>query len=162
MDNFRNLIVIGASAGGMQAVQQLVAEFPAEMDAAVVVVLHLSSKSNPGRIAANFQKSSSLDCIEAYHGVPLQRGHLYVAPPDQQLMVRGRQLKLHQGPHENKYRPSIDVLFRSAAVHFRNRCIGIILTGLFEDGTSGMSAIKRCGGICIIQDPAEAESGCCS
>ena len=87
----------------------------------------------------------------------IEPGNMYLAPQDHHVMVKDGMLKINQGPHENKYRPSIDVLFRSAAVNYGNRVIGIVLTGMLEDGTSGMWAIKSCGGICIIQDPVDAE-----
>lgn len=157
MDKIRNLIVIGASAGGIPAINEVLQGFPEEMDAAVVVVLHVSQKSNSTNIANSFRRNSSLACSVATNEMPLRKGHLYVAPPEHQLMIKDHSLRLNRGPHENKYRPSIDVLFRSAAVNYGNRTVGIILTGLFEDGTSGMHAIKRSGGICIIQDPAEAQ-----
>ncbi len=153
----RNVIVIGASAGGIPAVKEVIAHLDHEMDLAVIVVIHVSRKSNAQHIANTFQKNSDLKCGVARNEMPLQKGHLYVAPPEHQLMVKDDRLLLTNGPHENKYRPSIDVLFRSAAVHYRNRAIGIILSGLFDDGTSGMYTINRCGGTCIIQDPAEAQ-----
>ena len=153
----RNIIVIGASAGGITAVNKAIAQLEPTMDLAVIVVIHVSKKSNSQNIANTFQRNSALTAKVAEHGMPLKKGHLYVAPPEHQLMVKDDKLILTAGPHENKYRPSIDVLFRSAAVHYRNRTIGIILSGLFEDGTAGMYAIKRCGGICIVQDPKEAE-----
>lgn len=156
MDGIRNVIVIGASAGGIPAINTVLGGLPEKINAAVIVVLHVSIKSNSQHIANSFQRNSSLSCSVAANEVPLQKGHLYVAPPEHQLMLKDHKLHLTRGPHENKYRPSIDVLFRSAAVHFGHRAIGIILTGLFEDGTSGMNAIKRCGGLCIIQDPEEA------
>ncbi|MGY5850646.1 chemotaxis protein CheB [Salegentibacter sp. F14] len=154
---FRNLIVIGASAGGLPAVNHVIARLSKEMDIVVVVVIHVSRKSNSQHIAHNFERNSGLICGVAEDGIPLQKGHLYVAPPEHQLMVKNDRIILNQGPHENKYRPSIDVLFRSAAANYGHRTIGLILTGLFEDGTSGMDAIQRCGGLCIIQDPKEAQ-----
>ena len=153
----RNIIVIGASAGGIPAVNEVISSLAPGMDLAVVVVIHVSRKSNAQHIANIFQRNSALAVRVAERGMSLQKGHLYVAPPEHQLMVKDDKLLLTNGPHENKYRPSIDVLFRSAAVHYRNRSIGIILTGLFEDGTSGMYTINHCGGICIIQNPAEAQ-----
>ena len=157
MNKFRNLIVIGASAGGISAISEVLKGFPERIDAAVVVVVHVSGNSNSSNIAKTFQKNTSLTCKQAENGMPLQKNHLYVAPPEQQLMIKDHSLVLTRGPHENKYRPSIDVLFRSAAVQYANSAIGIILTGLLEDGTSGMSAIKRSGGRCIIQDTREAQ-----
>jgi two-component system chemotaxis response regulator CheB len=157
MENFRNIIVIGASAGGISAVTKFVAGLSCDLNAAVLVVLHLSRRSNAGNITAAFQRHTSLVCAVATNDTEIQAGHLYLAPADHHLMVTGQGIQVNQGPLENKYRPSIDVLFRSAAVHFSNRVIGIILTGMLEDGTSGMSAVQRCGGICIVQDTAEAE-----
>jgi two-component system, chemotaxis family, protein-glutamate methylesterase/glutaminase len=157
MEDFRNLIVIGASAGGLSAINELLKRLPAQMDAAVIVVLHVSRKSNGKIIADTFQRHTALICAIAANGQTIKKGHLYVAPPNNQLMVKAGNLIVNQGTHENKYRPSIDVLFRSAAVHYGNRVIGIILTGMLEDGTSGMYAIKKCGGICIVQDPADAQ-----
>ena len=153
----RNIIVIGASAGGIPAVNEVISNLSEEMDLAVVVVIHVSRKSNAQHIAAAFQRNTDLVCKVAGKDMPLQKGHLYVAPPEHQLMVKEDRLLLNVGAHENKYRPSIDVLFRSAAVNYGHRSIGIVLTGLFEDGTSGMYAIQRCGGVCIIQDPSEAQ-----
>jgi two-component system chemotaxis response regulator CheB len=156
MEKFRNIIVIGASAGGLPAIREVISRFPGNMDAAVFVVLHVSKKSNGQTLAKIFQKHTSLQCIVPTDGTIIQKGHFYLAPPDHQMIIKGNTIKINQGARENKYRPSIDVLFRSAAVNYGSRVIGIILTGLLDDGTSGMSAIKRCGGICIIQDPSEA------
>jgi two-component system chemotaxis response regulator CheB len=153
----RNLIVIGASAGGINAIQKVISGFSDQWDMAVVIVLHVPRRSNPDILISGFQRHTELHCQIAFDGAQLVRGNLYLAPPDHQLMVKNNTLLLTQGPHENRYRPSIDVLFRSAAVNYGHRSIGIILTGLLEDGTSGMSAIHRSGGICIIQDPREAE-----
>jgi two-component system chemotaxis response regulator CheB len=157
MEDFRNLIVIGASAGGLSAIEQLLERMPAHMDAAIIVVIHVSRKSNGKIIAGTFQKYTNLTCVAAVDGETIQKNHLYVALPNHQLMVKAGRLVVNQGTHENKYRPSIDVLFRSAAVHYGNRMIGIILTGMLEDGTSGMWAIKQCGGICIVQEPSDAQ-----
>lgn len=153
----RNIIVIGASAGGINAVKKVLKRISADIDAAIVVVVHLSRKSNSEVIAYGFQKQTGLKCLVAQDDMPLEKRHIYLAQADHHLMVKDEVLKVNQGPHENKYRPSVDVLFRSAAVAFGNRAIGIVLTGLLEDGTSGMFAIKKCGGVCIVQDPAEAE-----
>ncbi|HEX8270708.1 MAG TPA: chemotaxis protein CheB [Flavobacterium sp.] len=157
MQDFRNLIVIGASAGGIPAITKVLSGFSDKIDAAILVVLHVSRKSDSNVLATIFQKHTSLQCGIATDGTKVRKGHVYVAPPEHQLMIKENFLVVSTGTHENKYRPSIDVLFRSAAVTYGNRTIGIVLTGLLEDGTSGMSAIKRSGGICIIQDPSEAQ-----
>jgi len=157
MNEFRNVIVIGASAGGMQAIAKVLVGLDRDIDATVLIVLHLSDRSNSANIAQSFQRHTELQCEEAREGVLLQRGHLYVAVPGHHLMVNNGRIRITPGAYENKHRPSIDVLFRSAAVHYGHRVIGIILTGMLEDGTSGMVAIKKCGGLCIVQDPAEAK-----
>lgn len=159
MEKVKHIIVIGASAGGIAAVKQVVANLSGDIDAAVFVVLHLSRNSNAKNILAAFQKHTSLVCLVAEDETNIQRGHLYLAPADHHLMVNDEKILVNKGAHENRYRPSIDVLFRSAAVHSGNRTIGIILSGMLDDGTSGMSAIQKCGGTCIVQDPAEAEYG---
>ncbi len=153
----RNIIVIGASAGGIPAVKNVISGLSLGIDAAVLVVLHLSRNSNAANIAAILQKHTSLLCRVASDNIIVEPGHLYLAPQDHHLMVKEDLLKINKGAFENKYRPSIDVLFRSVAVNYGNRAIAVILTGMLEDGTSGMWAIKSCGGICIVQDPEEAE-----
>ncbi|PRY55233.1 two-component system chemotaxis response regulator CheB [Arcticibacter pallidicorallinus] len=159
MEEFRNVIVLGASAGGIAALSSLISGLPDDLDAAVLVVLHLSRKSNADIIITGFKKQTTLNCQVASEGAKIRKRHLYLAPPEHHIIVRNGQIHLTQGPHENKYRPSIDVLFRSAAVHYGHRTIGVVLTGLLDDGTSGMSAIKKAGGICIVQDPSDAEYG---
>jgi two-component system chemotaxis response regulator CheB len=159
MDEFRNLIVIGASAGGLAAVRRLIAQLDISVNAAVLVVFHVSKKSSGSNISDLLQKQTTLICSCPPDGTVIEKGHLYVATPNCHMMVRDGQISINQGARENKYRPSIDVLFRSAAVHYGTRVIGVILTGMLDDGTSGMSAIKRCGGITVVQEPADAEYG---
>lgn len=157
MHEIRNLIVIGASAGGIGAVSKVLKGFSKNMNAAIIVVIHVAKSSNAQNIADILQRNTSLECLVAANLLEIEQGKVYIAQPDHHLMVNGPVMTLNQGPHENRYRPSIDVLFRSAAVHYTNQVIGIILTGMLDDGTSGMHAIKSCGGLCIIQDPLEAE-----
>src|ERR1700710_1870901 len=153
------IMVIGASAGGIPAISSLCGGLPPDLPAAVFVVLHMSALSSAERLARIFQRHTDLVCQAAGDGEIIKAGHLYVAQPNHHLLLGEGVMKLNQGTRENKYRPSIDVLFRSAAVAYRSRVIGIILTGMLEDGTSGMYAIKRCGGICIVQEPEEADFG---
>jgi two-component system chemotaxis response regulator CheB len=110
-------------------------------------------------IVNHIQRHTSLKCRIPQRGDTIQPGYLYLAPPDHHMIIKGDQIVVHNGPHENRWRPSIDVLFRSAAVAYSSKVIGIILTGLLDDGTSGMGAIKRSGGICMVQEPDEAEFG---
>lgn len=156
MQNEKRTIVIGASADGIPAIIKLLKGWSNFDNASVFIVLHLSRKSNAQNIIDSFQRNTELVCQVATDNLQITRGHLYIAPEDHHLMIKENSMLISQGAHENKYRPSIDVLFRSAAVNHRNHVIGIILTGLLEDGTSGMFAIKKAGGICIVQDPEEA------
>lgn len=157
MNQIRNLIAIGASAGGIRAIIKVIEGFPENIDAAIMIVLHLSRKSSAEKIIEIFQRHTVLQCEVARDKMEIERGKIYLAQPEHHLLVHSHIMYINNGPEENKYRPSIDVLFRSVAVHFGNRAIGIILTGMLEDGSSGMFAIKSCGGLCLVQNPSEAE-----
>jgi two-component system chemotaxis response regulator CheB len=151
------IIVIGASAGGLQAVPELMAQVTEEMDAAIFVVLHAPNLAYADLVIQRLQKNSVFTCLMAANEEPIRAKHLYVAVPDFHLLLKKGKMLLGRGPVENRWRPSIDVLFRSAAVAYDGRVIGVILTGLLEDGATGMEIIKQCGGTCIVQDPAQAE-----
>lgn len=151
------IIVVGASAGGMGALSELVAQFNKEMDVAVFIVMHLSRTSISDFLVHRLQPHSYFKCEVAKEGTPIEQGRIYIAAPNQHLLVKKDKIILGRGPEENRWRPSIDVLFRSAAAAYSTRTIGIILTGALDDGTTGMLAIKRSGGNCIVQDPNEAE-----
>jgi len=155
-DSLGRAIVIGTSAGGLAAISALISAFRQEQNIAIFVVMHLSKNSNSKVISSLLQKKTGLVCKVAAEGMPVEKGHLYLAPEDHHMLVDSGKLRISHGAHENKYRPSIDSLFRSAAVYYRNKTIGIILTGMLDDGTAGMAFIREAGGICIIQDPAEA------
>jgi two-component system chemotaxis response regulator CheB len=154
---FKRIIVIGASAGGFPVINEILTKLEEDLDAAVLIVLHLSKSSNPAAVVKTLQKNVSLVCEIAQDGLPLKKGHVYIAPPDLHLFVKDSKMFLLQGPHENRFRPAIDVLFRSAAVAYNSKIVGVVLSGLLDDGTSGMEAIKKCGGVTIVQEPAEAE-----
>ena len=154
--NDSRLVVIGASAGGMQALTKLVAQFPKNFPAPVFIVNHMSAAS-PGEVLVRaLNKSGSLVCEHARDGQAFTSGHIYMAPSDQHIMIVKGKILVTKGARENRSRPAIDTLFRSSAVAYGNRVIGIVLTGYLDDGTSGMMAIKRCGGVCIAQDPSDA------
>jgi len=153
----RFIVVIGASAGGLNALSELVRTLPAGLDAAYCIVLHLSRKGIGDFVVHRLGKVTSLQCNMAVNGTAIEKDHIYVAPPNQHLLVKEGKILLGSGPQENRFRPSIDVLFRSAAVAYTSHAVGIILSGMLDDGTSGMWAIKRSGGICIVQDPNQAE-----
>jgi two-component system, chemotaxis family, protein-glutamate methylesterase/glutaminase len=151
------LIVIGASAGGMQAFKSLVAQFPADLPAAVFIAIHMSPDTTCDVLIRALNEAGPLPCQQATDGEQFQSGRIYVAPVDRHMMIAGPKIMITHGARENRSRPAIDPLFRSAAVAHGNRVIGVILTGFLDDGTSGMRAIKRCGGICVVQDPADAD-----
>src|SRR5215211_2105796 len=157
MEEPKYIIVIGASAGGLQSITELMAQLTQEMNAAIFLVLHTPNTAYGDLIMQKLQKNTVFTCKLAEHGEKIQARHLYIAVPDNHLLLKQGTMILGRGPNENRWRPSIDVLFRSAAVAYGSRVIGIILTGLLEDGTTGMQIIKECGGTCIVQDPKEAE-----
>jgi two-component system, chemotaxis family, protein-glutamate methylesterase/glutaminase len=151
------VIVIGTSAGGLSALSELVMQFPKDLKAAVFVVLHLSRKAVGEVLVHHLQKHTSFVCKIPKNDEVIEEGTIYIAPPDYHMLLKEDKIVIAGGPAENRWRPSIDVLFRSAAAHYGEKVIGIILTGMLDDGTSGMSAIKRSGGLCVVQDPNEAE-----
>lgn len=122
-----------------------------------MIVLHLTKLSVGELLVNRLQKYTSFKCKHPTDGETLKSSHIYVAVPNHHLIVKGNKILLGKGPAENRYRPSVDALFRSAAVSFGPRVIGVVLTGMLEDGASGMYAIKKCGGVCIVQDPDEAK-----
>lgn len=150
------IIVIGSSAGGMTALKALVAQLPQDFPAAIFIVNHMSAAANGEALVNVLNKSGKLTCLQARDGHAFRAGNIYLAPPDQHMLVVKGKILITKGARENRSRPAIDPLFRSAAVAYGNRVIGIILTGYLDDGTSGMMAIKRCGGVCIAQDPDDA------
>jgi len=151
----RDTIVIGASAGGVQALYKLVSALPANLRAAVFIVLHIPSNV-PSLLPEILSRESRLTVAHAIDGELIQKGRVYIAPPDRHLLIEDSHIKLVHGPKENFHRPSIDALFRSAARWAGPRVIGTVLTGARHDGAIGMRAIKQRGGIAIVQDPLEA------
>lgn len=150
------LIVIGASAGGMAALKQLVAQFPQDFPAPIFIVNHMSADTTGEALVRVLDGSSSLTCVHGHDNQEFKSGNIYLAPSDQHMLIVKGKILITKGARENRSRPAIDPLFRSAAVAYGNRVVGIILTGYLDDGTSGMMAIKRCGGVCIAQDPEDA------
>ena len=151
----RDTIVIGASAGGVQALTQLVSDLPANLPAAVFIVLHIPGNV-PSLLPAILTRTSQLPVAHASDGEKIEQRRIYVAPPDHHLLIENDRVKLVRGPKENLHRPSIDTLFRSAARWAGPRVIGVVLTGARDDGSVGMQAIKQRGGIAIVQDPFDA------
>ena len=151
----KDIVVIGASAGGMDALQRLVAELPADLPAALFVAWHLS----PGVrsvLPEVLRRAGPLPAAHPDDGDPIEPGRIYIAPPDHHLLLERDYMRVAKGPKENRSRPAVDPLFRSAAYVFGPRAIGIVLSGALDDGTSGLWTIKLRGGTAIVQDPADA------
>jgi len=151
----RNIIVVGASAGGVEALMQLCAGLPGDLAAAMFVVQHLSPDSESA-LPKLLNRAGGMPAASAVDGEAVRLGHIYVAPPDRHLLLRSERILLSRGPQENRTRPAIDALFRSAAVAYGSRVVGVVLTGLLDDGTEGLIAIKKAGGTSVVQDPADA------
>jgi len=150
-----DVVVVGASAGGVEPLMRLVAGLPSDLSAAVFVVLHIPADA-PSALAAILDRAGPLPASRAWQSQPIERGHIYVAPPNRHMVLRADHIALETGPRENSARPSVDVLFRSAARTFGPRVVGVILSGTLRDGALGLAAIKLRGGVSIIQDPEDA------
>lgn len=149
----RDTLVIGASAGGVEALTELVRNLPEDLPAAVFMVLHVGATSH---LAEILNRAGPLPVAHATSGETVKPGRIRVAPPGLHMLLHDGHVLLRRGPRENLARPAIDPLFRSAACTFGGRVIGVVLTGALNDGTAGLRAIKRCGGIAIVQDPDDA------
>lgn len=136
---------------------EMIAGLEKGLDVAYCIVLHLSRKGIGDFVVHKLKLVTSMVCRLATKGELLLKDHVYIAQPNQHMLVKNGSIVLGNGPEENRFRPSIDVLFRSAAVAYSTHAIGVILSGLLDDGTSGMWAIKRSNGACIVQDPNQAE-----
>ena len=150
-----DIVVIGASAGGVEALTRVVGRLPADFPAAVFVVLHIPPDA-PSALATILDRAGPLPAGRAEHHEPIEPGRIYVAPPNRHLVVHRGQVVLEAGPRENSARPSVDVLFRSAARAYARRAVGVVLSGTLHDGALGLAAIKMHGGVTIVQDPSEA------
>lgn len=150
----RDIIVIGASAGGVPALQQIFAEFPPHMNAVVGVVLHRSSQ--PSELAHVLGRRSALPVVEPDRRMPLKPRTIYLASPDHHLLFQGDFAFAQRGPREHSSRPAVDPLFRSASESYGRRVVGLLLTGCGEDGVSGMISITGGGGVTLVQDPLDA------
>lgn len=151
----RDIIVIGASAGGVEALVELAGALPAFLPATLFVVVHVPATVS-SNLPAILSRAGPLPATHAQDGEVGKPGHIYVAPPDHHLRLEDKTMQLSRAPRENYCRPAADVLFRSAAQAYGPRVVGVVLSGMLYDGTGGLVAIKRSGGVAIVQNPDEA------
>ncbi len=151
-----DIVVIGASAGGVEALTRLVRDLPAGLPASLFVVCHFPP-GHRSKLPEILSRSGPLLATHAIDGELFHPGHIYVAPPDYHLLLAAEQrMQLTRGPRENHHRPAIDPLFRSAVRHYGPRVIAVVLTGFLNDGAAGLLAVRSGGGIAVVQDPADA------
>jgi two-component system chemotaxis response regulator CheB len=150
-----DIFVIGASAGGVEALKQLVGLLPADLPAAIFVVLHVPAYGK-SVLPYILTRAGSLNAVHPKDGQAIRKGNIYIAPPDTHLIIKKEYITLSRGPRENGHRPAVDPLFRSAARVYGSRVVGIVLSGNLDDGTAGLIAIKMRHGIAVVQHPEEA------
>jgi two-component system, chemotaxis family, protein-glutamate methylesterase/glutaminase len=152
----RNIVVIGASAGGFEAIKELTAALPRDVDASIFIVWHMSPDVT-GVLPWVINRHKKILASNAIDNEPILSNRIYVAPADHHLLLEKDVIRVTKGPKENRFRPAVDPLFRSAAYVYGARVIGIVLSGALDDGTSGLWTIKNRGGIAIVQEPNDAE-----
>jgi two-component system, chemotaxis family, protein-glutamate methylesterase/glutaminase len=152
----RDVIVIGTSAGGLEALDQLIGHLPTDLPACIVIVQHMDPGNSGEPLLRRLGRHQAFHPRLARDGERLKTSQIYVAPPDNHLVIKKGKMLVTKGAAENRHRPGIDPLFRSAALSHGARVIGVVLTGMMDDGTSGLIAIKRCGGVTVAQDPRDA------
>lgn len=150
-----HIITIGASAGGVEALQKLISSLPCDIPAAIFVVLHIPANV-PSVLPTLLNRVSCLPVSHAVDRQAIEIGNIYVAPPDHHMLVEEGYMRVVQGPKENRARPAVDPLLRSAARSYGARVVGVVLTGSLDDGTAGLMAVYRSGGITVVQDPNDA------
>ncbi|MGE2713979.1 chemotaxis protein CheB [Mycolicibacterium litorale] len=149
------VVAVGASAGGVEALTSFAAGLPEDLPYAVLVVLHMPPNA-PSVLARILDRAGPLPAVSAVDGTPLEAGRIYVAVPNRHLMVRDHSILLSKGPTENMNRPAVNALFRSVAVTFGPRAIGVVLSGMLDDGVLGSGAIRARGGVTVAQSPSDA------
>jgi two-component system, chemotaxis family, protein-glutamate methylesterase/glutaminase len=150
-----DIVVIGASAGGVEALIAVARTLPADLAAALFVALHIPAHSR-SLLPRLLTRAGQLPASHAIHAEPVRSGRIYIAPPNRHLLLVPGRIALSAGPEENNHRPAVDALFRSAASCYGTRVTGVVLSGSLQDGTAGLQAIKRHGGLTVVQDPNEA------
>ena len=151
-----DIVAIGASAGGVKALRALVAGLPADYPGTLLVVMHVNAHAT-SRLAEILEHAGALPASTASDGMPIHPGRIYVAPNDQHMLVERGVLRTVRGPKENRHRPAVDPLFRSAAWTYGPRTIGVVLSGNLDDGSAGLWAVKSCGGTTVVQEPGQSE-----
>jgi two-component system chemotaxis response regulator CheB len=151
-----DVVVVGASSGGVEGLITLLSGLPDDLPAAFFVVLHVRPDM-PSQLPAILNRVGTLPVAHAVDGEPIRRGRVYIAPPGMQTYVHRGRIGVRRGPQENLHRPAVDPLFRTAAHHYGSRVVGVILSGALDDGAAGLAAIRRAGGIAVIQDPEDAQ-----
>ncbi len=151
----RDVVVLGASAGGVPTLQRLMGTIPGDYPGALFVVVHVSPEVK-SELPSILTRAGRLVAARAEDGMPIESGAVYVAPPDHHLLLEPERMRVTHGPRENRHRPAIDPLFRSAAWAFGPRVVGVVLSGGLDDGTAGLWSIKSCGGTTVVQEPSEA------
>ncbi len=150
-----DIIVIGASAGGIEALQQVVRGLTPDLPASVFVVLHIPPWHRSA-LPEILSRSGPIPAVPASPDQPIEPGRIYVAPPDHHLLLEDGKVHVWRGPKENTHRPAVNPLFRSAAVDFKQRVTGVVLSGTLDDGATGLWWVKRYGGAAVVQDPRTA------
>ena len=152
----QRIIVIGASAGGFEAFKKIIQGLPEDFDASIFIVWHMSPDIR-GVLPQVLNRLNKIAAAHAYNNEEIKPNRIYVAPPDHHMLVENGKVLITHGPKENRFRPAVDPLFRSAAYAYGNRVIGVILSGALDDGTAGLWTVKHYGGVAIVQDPMDAE-----
>jgi two-component system chemotaxis response regulator CheB len=152
----RDVVVIGTAAGGLEALDQLIGQLPTDLPASIVIVQHMDRGNSGEPLLRRLGRHQAFHPKLAENGERLKPGHLYIAPPDNHLLIKKGKMLVTKGAAENRHRPGIDPLFRSAAASHGSRVIAVVLTGMLDDGTAGLIAVKRCGGVTVVQDPRDA------